>query len=305
MGANEKLFDKITLRRVQLIRIENAIVRRMTQILAQARQAALDYVAMADAARTRGQLDLLSAQFQARLTETMVALRNQLGKELEQLFSTEYTITANLLERVLPKSVRREFVRGTGPRVDIFSIPIKGVTFDQAIRNMMDRLGVRVDRQVYAAWGDAFSRAIEQGYSATEAQAVALQQVEALGLNTQEIRDLFAGRGMADLRMIVENHVSKALDLARGQVYWENRHLLRGVQWSATLDMKTCEECQKLDGQIWYYEGEPNIADMPSLPHHPHCRCCKIPVLREDIDPEPAPVKTYEEWLKSVRGGNK
>lgn len=91
--------------------------------------------------------------------------------------------------------------------------------------------------------------------------------------------------------------------------YARNAHLVKSLQWMATLDKRTCLQCAQGDGKV--YEN----GDAPVLPAHYLCRCFLAPVVKswrelgipaekanEDIrrlfDGKPASRVTYQTWLR-------
>lgn len=68
--------------------------------------------------------------------------------------------------------------------------------------------------------------------------------------------------------------IGQAASIGRDAVYEANADLLRGVQWHATLDTRTCPRCGKLDGQVF------EIGKGPRPVLHLMCRCSSVPVLK-------------------------
>jgi SPP1 gp7 family putative phage head morphogenesis protein len=60
--------------------------------------------------------------------------------------------------------------------------------------------------------------------------------------------------------------------------YQQNRDLLDGVQWVATLDARTCLQCGLLDGETWDSAAE---AQVPVVDTHPSCRCIIVPIVKD------------------------
>ena len=110
-----------------------------------------------------------------------------------------------------------------------------------------------------------------------------------------------------------------------------NRNAFKGQQWVATLDTRTCPVCGPLDGRWWAYGDEAGaegtVAQMPSVPRHPACRCVTVPVpyslealearargeeilkpaasptARASMDGEVAGTLTWEDWLSDQPAG--
>lgn len=89
--------------------------------------------------------------------------------------------------------------------------------------------------------------------------------------------------------------VATAANDARAAVYAANADLIKGLQWHATLDPRTCKSCAPRDGQVWDYPDHKPKGDAPafaSTPLHFRCRCLLVPV-------------TYSwEELSKMHGGN-
>lgn len=81
---------------------------------------------------------------------------------------------------------------------------------------------------------------------------------------------------------------------AAHNLYDRNSELLTGKQWIATLDDNTSLCCGPLDGRIWFYEGTPNVDNMPRAPKHPNCRCFVAPVVKGLSRPN---VPTWPQWI--------
>lgn len=67
------------------------------------------------------------------------------------------------------------------------------------------------------------------------------------------------------------NHVTTQ---AREVTYGEMESVLKGVQWVATLDTKTCPICGPLDGKVF------QLKEGPRPPAHWNCRCTTAPVTK-------------------------
>lgn len=74
---------------------------------------------------------------------------------------------------------------------------------------------------------------------------------------------------------VTRTAVGHASNMGRAAYYEENADLIRGVQWVATLDSRTCASCGALDGKV-FETGKGG----PRPPRHISCRCTTVPVLR-------------------------
>jgi len=111
-----------------------------------------------------------------------------------------------------------------------------------------------------------------------------------------------------NLRAVVRTSVRNVSQLARNELYEANTDIVKGVQWVATLDTRTCPVCMNRDGKVY------PVGEIPGVPHF-SCRCTETPVLRSwkelGIAAKEAPASTrasmngqvpdtmtYPAWLK-------
>ena len=79
-------------------------------------------------------------------------------------------------------------------------------------------------------------------------------------------------RNVEAVARTVYSHVANQ---SRDAIYRANADVLKGVQWVATLDHRTCIECGVMDGQVFGVE-----ARHPFPPRHYSCRCVMVPVVK-------------------------
>ncbi|QQP97928.1 minor capsid protein [Lysobacter enzymogenes] len=111
-------------------------------------------------------------------------------------------------------------------------------------------------------------------------------------------------------RTVVHTSVQHMASVARMETMKANSDILEGYRWVSTLDGKTSEICQSLDGRVFQFgEG-------PVPPAHPNCRSTIVPVTKSfrslglDVDEMPPSTRasedgqvsgslTYFQWLKT------
>lgn len=62
--------------------------------------------------------------------------------------------------------------------------------------------------------------------------------------------------------------------------YFENREYIQGIEYTATLDTRTCMVCGAYDGKIFWWDATPRAINAPVIPIHPMCRCVYNPISR-------------------------
>lgn len=136
------------------------------------------------------------------------------------------------------------------------------------------------------------------------------------GITTgQLVRDLMASDGALsvarnDVETVVRTGLAHTAQVARNEVWEQNKNVVKGVRITATLDQKTSTICRSLDGQFF------KLNKGPRPPFHIRCRTTTTAALdsrfkfldrdatRSARDPETGKVKkvdadtTYYSWLK-------
>ena len=160
------------------------------------------------------------------------------------------------------------------------------------------------------AWGTNKVRAFGRSARFQAAQAAGFG--ETVGQLARRFTRLNATLGRFD----AETAARSAFIHAGGRVAerWAERNddVVGGLQWTATLDDRTCRRCGGLDGETWEV-GDPS----PALPLHPRCRCSKVPWIRswrelgidaDELTPgmrasmngEVPDAPSYDEWLRGL-----
>jgi SPP1 gp7 family putative phage head morphogenesis protein len=103
---------------------------------------------------------------------------------------------------------------------------------------------------------------------------------------------------------VVRTSVAHVGAVARMETYLSNGDILKGTQWDATLDHRTCPRCGALDGRVFAFGRG------PVEPLHPNCRCVRVPLLSDEFaflnegakrSSKDGPVDaglSYFQWLK-------
>lgn len=73
---------------------------------------------------------------------------------------------------------------------------------------------------------------------------------------------------------VVRTAVNHTVSVAREAVYEDNADIIKGVEWSSTLDTRTCPECMGLDGKVF------PVKSGRRPPAHFACRCSTVPVTK-------------------------
>jgi len=102
----------------------------------------------------------------------------------------------------------------------------------------------------------------------------------AQGLSTSQVTRQVQGllrTSTFQAERIVRSEYTRVANQAALTLFDQNRQLLKGVQWLATLDAGTCMQCGVIDGKTWAAAAD---ALVPVVDTHPSCRCLLVPVFK-------------------------
>lgn len=146
----------------------------------------------------------------------------------------------------------------------------------------------------------------------TGAIRVAVAQGQTVSQTVQAIRGTKAARYADGALAVTQRHAETVVrtsvahvgDMARHETYRENADIIKGEQWSSTLDQRTSSQCRSLDGRVFALDKGPRP------PIHPNCRSVRIPLLDDEFSflqkgetrsSRGGPIDastTYYQWLK-------
>ena len=135
------------------------------------------------------------------------------------------------------------------------------------LRELLDDLGIQAAQSVE----DTLLHAVATGRSPRR--------------TARDLRDALGGDMTRALRITRTEHL-RAYRTTALRSYQANDDILRGWQWRASPQRRTCPVCLAMDGQEFGL-------DVP-FASHPNCRCTPIPLLRRRDAPQR---ETGAEWL--------
>lgn len=215
-------------------------------------------------------------------------LSADLAEKAAEVGHAEVGWQRDLFTRILPIEWDMVMPPLAAVRAAVLESPIDGTL----LSSIVDRLG--------AGTKTGIEKAIRIGISEGES-------IPKIAARVQSAGDLTATSAEAVARTAI-GHASNA---GRSSFYAENTDIIKGVQWHATLDTRTCASCGALDGKLFPVDSGARP------PRHINCRCTTVPVLKsmrelgldlDDFEPTtrasmtgqvPAAL-TYNEWLKRM-----
>jgi SPP1 gp7 family putative phage head morphogenesis protein len=297
--ANDDIRDAELRHHIGIQRLSSAVARDVLRVVAesdaeivaklQARGATLE------GTFTSVRLVSLLRSIREINTEAHVIIGRNLRSDLADVARYEAEFQEALLNRALRVEV--DWVSPTAPMLDavVTQKPFDGKLLADAVRTM--------GQNKFKALQEAIQKGMIQGETVDQI----VRRVR--GSPSLNYRDGVMRLGRTSAERLVRtatNHVSNA---AREIMFEENKDYIKGVQWVATLDTRTCMRCAALDGKTF------KVGSGPRPPYHWNCRCTVAPVTKTwremgiDIDEAPpgtrasingqvSETETFQTWLK-------
>jgi SPP1 gp7 family putative phage head morphogenesis protein len=207
--------------------------------------------------------------------------------------------------------VERDFISGLPVKIDTTSVAPEQLL--SAIQSLPASQGSTLGELM-----DGWSRNTVQRF--VSAIRLGVVQGETVQQMIVRVRGRSVGRGRYEGGVLktttrgaaayVRTAVAHVNNTARQTFYEDNDDIIKGLQYVATLDNRTCLQCGPLDGQVFAVDGS-----KPDLPQHPNCRCLYAPVVksweelgidlaeapdgtRASMDGQVPDKTTYQDWLK-------
>lgn len=133
------------------------------------------------------------------------------------------------------------------------------------------------------------------------AQELGILQGRKYGVDKQSHR-----RNFNRTAQIARSEIMRASNNAAVAVYQANDDVLRGWEFKATNDERTCDICGPLDGRMFDFsnkpiDGEGSTSETLPPPVHVNCRCASMPALVNKALEDRVVGKriTYNEWAET------
>lgn len=223
-----------------------------------------------------------------------------LGEELVNLGAQELEANVQIVRRAVPEQVlahvdmvlpARETLRTL-----VYRRPLEGRFLGQWWRELDTALQKRLEQT------------LRQGLLQGETVDQLVRRVR--GTRARGFRDGVLQRTRREVEAIVRTSANHVLTEARHRLFAANADLVKGWQWHATLDPRTCLVCMGRDGRRYDLGAERRP------PAHFNCRCTLVPILkswrelgidrdeltpaaRASMDGAVPGTTTFPEWLRT------
>lgn len=238
----------------------------------------------------RDRLTLLLAEVDAMLRGVLEAYTRQLHLDLREFAGYEAQFAGKMLE-------------ATGVAVSVPSLgQVAAAMYAMPLQAGNGRLLESFIADWTVAERTAVTGAIRMGV--VQGQTTAQIVTAIRGTKANRYADGLLAVTKRHAEAVVRTAVAHVGDVARLETYAANDDIIKGEQWSATLDSRTSAICRSLDGRVFA------LNKGPRPPAHVNCRSVRIPVLsdefafltegekRSSVDGPVDARTTFYEWLQ-------
>jgi SPP1 gp7 family putative phage head morphogenesis protein len=260
MAANDDIADKLTGRDVALQRFFKGAARRV-----------LDTLKASEARIVERLLDASEGMSRTRQEKLLKDIRAIIATGHKDALGVLTVDIAGLAE------IESEFIAGT--LAD--EIPVAFQTVTPAPAQVIAATNARPFQgkllsDVYKELPEASFRKIRDtirlGYLEGQATPEIIRALR--GTVVQGYKNGVFNRARRDMEAVVRTALAHTANTARNEVYKANESVIKGVQWTSTLDGKTSAICQARDGEIY----PPDKGPRP--PAHFNCRSATVPITK-------------------------
>jgi SPP1 gp7 family putative phage head morphogenesis protein len=277
---NQELHDDTIRHAVFLVGLEGGVAKRMLRLIREVQADINAKLANSPPLVTAARLQRLLESVKQLHRELTLAVNADLGKELSGVAAYEAGFTHRLLS-------------GKPRFADL------GIVFDKVTAaDVRSAATTRPFKGPQLAWATKTEQVNEWGrrrFNRVQAEIkLGFVEGEGIGSIASRIRNV-ARMDEKTAEAIARTAVNHYAATARETYYEENSHVIVKQRWTAILDGRTCPICAALDGQI----SVPGGKDGPRPPAHTRCRCTLTPVVDRSLDPDPLPLVTWNDWLRT------
>lgn len=262
-GLNGRLLAALLRHRHWMLMAENGVVRDVVEPIRQAKRE----IARTLAERVpeegimgfRGRrLRALEARFEEIIAIAESGSIQEMRRGLQNVSRRESEILTNVLDRQVPDSVKSYIgLNFAGPSAEqlqaLVEEPLGGTTWARRMERNFGETLQTMKREL--------GTSIALGEGMPEASRRLRRTVDNLSMNRAT--------------RIARTEIQRVSNEAAVRTYRRNQDVLKGLQFTATLDDRTCLMCAPLDGKVYDVKNPQN-----QPPIHVSCRCFLAPVTK-------------------------
>lgn len=278
----------------------NEILRLMNKTDKELRKKLLSFSATNTIDRKR--IRLMQGYVTEIINDANKVLKQKMNETAMKFGYAESEWTVNTLKNTIPKEVFTSFIQPSPTQI---LAAIKATSYT-------NRTMTQLSNEWSAKKKNLFNGAIKQGWI----QGKSVEDIVDNLFGTKKLRytDGLVNGSRRELRTNVRTSINHMSSVSRELTYRANKSVIKGVQWSSTLDSATSLICINLDGKVDYIDGKKELNGQRP-PAHFNCRSTTVPVTkslkemglsdkefpagtRASMNGQVSAKETYRSWFK-------
>ncbi len=217
--------------------------------------------------------------------------------KLSQSVRTGFYGAAYTIDSILPMSARIPLLPTDAVTAQVLS-PYQGQTWLDRYQDNRTEFELRIKR--------ALTQSQIQGESMADAQRRIRDELGIVTDRRLAVDRQAHRRNFNRTTMIARSEIIRASNNGAVAIYQANNDMLRGWEFKATNDERTCDICGPLDGRVFDFnnnpiDGEGSVSETLPPPVHVNCRCAPMPALiNKDLEDRIVGKRmTFNDWARS------
>jgi SPP1 gp7 family putative phage head morphogenesis protein len=300
MSANDKLFDESVAHQIDLLGYSNNVVKRMIKLLNRVdsdlmTQLTQSIDGLPPTSFTVERLELMLGAVRALNSQAYAELEAELNNELRELVTYEADYQQKLLSVTVP--IQPVILAPEVVYSAALARPFQGRLLKEWIKGLEDNKAALI------------RDAVRVGYIEGQTTSEIIKRIR--GTRALKYEDGLLKITRTNAESVVLTAVAHTSDFTQQTFYKANTDIIKGVRYTATLDLRTTTLCASRDGIVFGLDE-----NKPAIPAHWRCRSRYVAVTksfkelgidlpelnirttRASLDGQVPATTTYEAWLR-------
>lgn len=291
MPIADQIADRLLSQDIDLARFEAGERRMVLRLLSQLRKDIIALLAGNDpsapktSAFQRARLEKMLPEVESAIKGAYRSISRQLGSDLGEVALSSGQATAQTVNATVGADLMTSGLSESALKALLDTVALEGAPVQE--------------------WWERQAGFLRQRFHDEMRQGLLIN--EQLSQLMRRVRGFWPGAERSAER-IVRTSLISTQNAARNAVYEANDDVLKGVQWLATLDTRTCPICRALSGKVWTVPDHRPVGHNTPWPGplaHWQCRCTQVPVVKAAAQLMRARGQRLERQIRELETGKR
>lgn len=274
MSVNEELLNSAIRHQIDLQKYSNSVVRRMVAILNRTdndifKELSAALERLTPESFTVKRLESLLGSVRSMNSQAYAQIEKELSQELKDFVDFEAQYQQMTMQSLLPVEISVAAVSVEQVYAAAMARPFQGTLLKDALQDLD------------AAKQKRIRQTIAQGFVEGKTSSEIVREIR--GTRVLKYADGLLEIDRRSLQTIVQTAIAHTAGFTQDRFHQTNADILKGVMWSAKLDLRTSSTCRIRDGKTWDLDHKPIGHSIPwagGTPAHWNCRSTTTPIVK-------------------------